>query len=94
MRVVTELLTEGDQVALVTARSYCRTGELKTLRLHLGLSRDEVARILGCTNRQEVWRWEETGTTPQTDRAIALGNLILQWLVIDQRSVPEALIDV
>lgn len=91
--MVAQLLTDGDQLALVIARRYCRTGELQAVRERLGLSRDEVARILGCTNRQEVWRWE-TGTRPQGDRAIALGNLILQWLVIDQRSVAEVLVGV
>ncbi|HVC04935.1 MAG TPA: helix-turn-helix domain-containing protein [Candidatus Acidoferrales bacterium] len=83
--MVAELLNADDQMALIVARRYCRTGELKALRERLGLSADETARILGCTTRVEVWRWEQ-GTVPKGDRALALGRLILEWLVLEQHA--------
>jgi DNA-binding transcriptional regulator YiaG len=91
--VVTQLPTEDDHLALVMARRCCRTGELKAMRERLGLSSYEVAQILtskgvDCT-RQAVWRWE-TGITPKGGRAIALGNLILDWLHIEDRGYAEA----
>jgi transcriptional regulator with XRE-family HTH domain len=70
-----------DQLAKSLGRQACWSGELRRMRVELGFSLTEMGAVLG-VDASVVSRWERAVTLPKKERAVTLGCLFADLLML------------
>jgi hypothetical protein len=68
-----------EHLAALVGREALRTGRGKALRLSLGFSLREAARVID-VDAATLLRWEDAGVVPRFAQAVRYGEVIGTWL--------------